>query len=216
MFARGGPARRDGRAGRGGQGNGGEIRTAARVAHVRRRDDQAVGVTLESGEEIDAPVVVSGLDPQTTLLDLLEPEVLGPRLSWRAGNIRQNGATARVSYALRALPVFPAAYDDAARLRGRIIIAPSMRYLDLATRPARYGQTADRAAARADHPVADRRQPCSWSGHVMTVVAQAVAHGRRRRQRRRHGDRERSSSTRRASAELIAERAVLTPLRHRA
>ena len=51
----------------------------------------------------------------TTLLDLLEPEVLGPRLSWRASNIRQNGATAKVSYALRALPVFPAAFDDARR-----------------------------------------------------------------------------------------------------
>ena len=82
---------------------------------------------------------MSGLDPQTTLLDLLEPEVLGPRLSWRAGNIRQAGATAHVSYTLRALPVFPAANLDARRLRGRILIAPSMRYLELAARPARHG-----------------------------------------------------------------------------
>jgi phytoene dehydrogenase-like protein len=123
--------------------NGGEIRTAAHVAHVRRHGDTVAGVTLANGDEIDAPVVVSGLDPRTTLLDLLEPEVLGPRLSWRAGNIRQRGATAHVRFDLNGSPRFLAAGDDAARLRGRILIAPSMRYLDLATRAARHDATAD-------------------------------------------------------------------------
>lgn len=44
----------------------GEIRTVARVERVRHDGDRAVGVTLESGEEIDAAVVTSGLDPKTT------------------------------------------------------------------------------------------------------------------------------------------------------
>ena len=157
---------------------GGEIRTVARVARVRHHGERAIGVTLESGEEIDAPVVVSGLDPQTTLLDLLEPEVLGPRLSWRAGNIRQQGATAAVSYALRALPVFPAAFDDAQRLRGRILIAPSMRYLELAARPARHGASAEEPLLEitipslVDPSLVDSTNPKVH--HVMSVVAQAV------------------------------------------
>lgn len=157
---------------------GGEIRTAARVTRVRHAGERAVGVTLANGEEIDASVVVSGLDPKTTLLDLLEPEVLGPRLSWRASNIRQDGATARVSYGLRALPVFPAAFDDARRLRGRVLIAPSMRYLDLAARPARHGEIAEQPLLEITIPslidptlVDAGRAP--KVRHVMNVVAQA-------------------------------------------
>ena len=120
VFARGGPGALSKALADAVRATGGEIRTAARVTRIKRVGDRTTGVVLEGGDEIDANVVVSNLDPKTTLLDLLEPEVLGPRLSWRADNIRQNGATASVTYTLRALPVFPAAYDDGRRLRGRI------------------------------------------------------------------------------------------------
>ena len=163
VFARGGPKAVTDALAAALQEKGGEIRTAARVARVRRSGDRTMGVTLDTGEEIDAPIVVSGLDPKTTLLDLLEPEVLGPRLSWRAGNIRQTGVTAHVRYELAATPTFPAARGDATRLRGRIVIAPSMRYLDLAARPARYGETAEQPML----------QMTIQSGQV-DVVAQAV------------------------------------------
>jgi phytoene dehydrogenase-like protein len=179
VFARGGPRTVADSLAAAIKAKDGEIRTGARVARVRRTGEHAVGVTLDSGEDIDAPIVVSGLDPKTTLLDLLEPEVLGPRLSWRAGNIRQDGATASVSYALRALPVFPAAFDDARRLRGRILIAPSMRYLELAMRPARHGQSSAQplleitVPSLIDPSLVDASQP-KGSKHVMNVVAQAI------------------------------------------
>ena len=157
--------------------NGGKIRTAARVARVRRDGDRVVGVALDDGEEIDAAIVVSSLDPKTTLLDLLEPEVLGPRLGWRASNIRQTGATAKIEYELLALPVFPAAYDDARRLRGRILVAPSMHYLDLAAGPARYGETAQDPLLEITIPslIDPTVAPRTRAKHVVSVVAQAVA-----------------------------------------
>ena len=177
VFARGGPAAVTEALAAAVKEKGGEIRTAARVARVRRHGALAAGVTLESGEEIDAPLVVSGLDPRTTLLDLLEPEVLGPHLSWRASNIRQDGATALVEFALRALPVFPAAYDDGRRMRGRILIAPSMRYLDLAMRPARYAETAQEPLLEITVPSLIDPTLALQKGakHTMHVVAQAVA-----------------------------------------
>jgi phytoene dehydrogenase-like protein len=192
---------------------GGVIRTAARVVRVRHGGDHAIGVTLERGEEIDAPVVVSGLDPQTTLLDLLEPEVLGPRLSWRAGNIRQRGATAALSYTLRALPVFPAAFDDAQRLRGRILIAPSMHYLELAARPARHGADAEEPLLEITIPslvdpgLADDANPKVH--HVMSVVAQAVTTS----DSSRVGDTVTRTIERYAPGftDLVVERTTLTP-----
>lgn len=161
---------------------GGEIRTSTAVARVRRDGDQTRGVTLGSGEEIDASIVVSGLDPRTTLLDLVDPEALGPRMGWRAGNIRASGATAKVNFALSDLPSFTAAAGNAALLRGRVLIAPSMRYLDLAMRPAKFGEIADAPLLEATIPsIVDPgliaptgRGKARRVKHVMSVIAQAA------------------------------------------
>ena len=107
VFARGGPGALTAALMGAAHSFGAEIRTDAPVARVRRAGESVVGVTLHSGETIDARTVVSSLDPKTTFLDLLDPEAIGPRLSWRASNIRQRGSTAKVNFALRALPRFP-------------------------------------------------------------------------------------------------------------
>jgi len=176
VYARGGPGALAGALAAAVRANGGQIRTGARVVQVRRSAEQVAGVVLADGEEIEAPIVASNLDPRTTLLDLLEPEVLGPRLSWRASNIRQDGATAKVNYALRALPEFTAAATDTRRLRGRILIGPSMRYLELAARPARHGEIAEQPLLELTIP--SLVDPSLVEGrptaHVMSVVAQAA------------------------------------------
>jgi hypothetical protein len=48
------------------------IRTAAPVARIEQQRGVVRGVTLESGETIDARVVVSNADPRRTFLGLLE------------------------------------------------------------------------------------------------------------------------------------------------
>ena len=96
VFARGGPGAVGGALAAAARGLGVEFRTGAEVGAVRNSGDAVVGVTLVGGDEIDAGIVVSGADPRTTLLGLLSPEVVGPRLGWRAGNIRAYGATAKV------------------------------------------------------------------------------------------------------------------------
>lgn len=183
VFARGGPGALVDALAAAARAAGAEIRTAAEVARVRSdsEDGRVVGVTLAGGEEIDAPIVVSNADPRTTLLGVVDPEALGPHLSWRASNIRQAGVTAKVNFALRELPHFPATAGDERRLRGRILIAPSMRYLDLAMRPARYGQTAEQPLIEATIPslvdsalVAPKKRATKVK-HVMSAVVQPVA-----------------------------------------
>lgn len=187
VFARGGPGAVSAALAAAVRAAGSDVRTGAAVAKVRRDGEQTRGVTLASGEEIDAPFVVSSLDPRTTLLDLVDPEVLGPRLGWRAGNIRARGVTAKVNLALGDLPAFTAAAGDAELLHGRIVIAPSMRYLDLAMRAAKYGEISEEPILEATIPsIADLslvapagRGRAARVKHVMSVIVQAVPYDAR-------------------------------------
>lgn len=49
---------------------GGEVRTGARVARIRSANGRTLGVTLANGDEYDAPVVISAVDPKTTIAAL--------------------------------------------------------------------------------------------------------------------------------------------------
>lgn len=214
VFARGGPGALSNALASVARAHGAEIRLGARVAAVRRSGDRVVGVALGDGEEIDAQMVVSSLDPRTTLLSLLEPEVLGPRLSWRALNIRQRGMTAKVNLALRALPHFPAAADDPRTLRGRIVLAPSMNALDEAARPAKYGQISPAPLIEATIPsladsgLVDGKRSRSVN-HVLSAIVQWVPHGAKADV----GDVATRTIEAHAPgfADLIAERQVITP-----
>jgi phytoene dehydrogenase-like protein len=115
---------------------GAEIRTGADVTAIRSRDRRVVGVTLVDGTEMDAGLVVSAADPKRTLA-LCDPVELGPTMLWRAGNIRQPGATAKVNLALSGLPAF---HEDAARMQGRIVIGPSIDYVEKASDARKYGE----------------------------------------------------------------------------
>ena len=46
------------------------------MARIRTRDGRVTGVTLASGESIDAPVVVTTAHPQISFLRLLDPAEL--------------------------------------------------------------------------------------------------------------------------------------------
>ncbi len=143
VFARGGPGALSDALASAARAAGVEIRTGARVVRILSSDEAVKGVALASGEEIAAAVVVSGVDPRQTLLQLVDPVALGPRLRWRAGNIRAQGRVAKVNFALAELPRFAAAQtmtDREQRLRGRIVIAPSVESLDRADDAATFGR----------------------------------------------------------------------------
>lgn len=153
-----------------------EVRTGATVARVSTREGRATGVVLDSGEEIEARAVVSGIDPKRTLLDLLDPVALGPSLGWRAGNIRTPGVVAKVNLALERLPTFPAAGTEAERLlRGRIVVAPGIDAMERAFDASKYGRPSETPILEATIPslvdplLVDGARPGT---HVMSVIAQ--------------------------------------------
>ena len=119
---------------------GAEIRTGAAVARVRVRNGRATGVVLESGEEIEAPLVVSGLDPRRTFLDLLEPGLLPDQVVEAVGRFKFRGSSGKVNLALSELPEFTCLPGRGPHLRGAISMSPSLDYLERAYDDAKYGE----------------------------------------------------------------------------
>ena len=171
VFARGGPAALAEALAGAARSFGADIRTGAEVSAVRSNDGRATGVILSSGEEIGARVVVSALDPKRTLLQLVDPEDLGPTLVWRASNIRTPGCTAAVTFALSGVPRFAGAGGEE-RIRGRIVIAPGIDYLERGADAAKYGRTSAEPYLQATIPSLVDPTLAPEGQHVMSVIVQ--------------------------------------------
>jgi phytoene dehydrogenase-like protein len=79
---------------------GAELRTGAEVARLRLDRGKVAGVTLASGETLDAPVVLSSADPKRTMLQLLPPGTLSLRGEEEFLRLRSRGSAAKVHLAL--------------------------------------------------------------------------------------------------------------------
>jgi phytoene dehydrogenase-like protein len=83
-----------------------EIRTEAPVASVCVEAGRARGVLLESGERLDARVVVSGADPHHTLLGLVGADALPEDAARRLRALDFRSPSLKINLALDALPRF--------------------------------------------------------------------------------------------------------------
>ena len=152
---------------------GAEIRTGAEVGEIRSKEGRVVGVTLVDGTELAADLVVSAVDPKRTLL-LCDPVELGPTLVWHANNIRQPGSTAKVDLALAGVPAFHGEAPGGERLRGRIVIAPSIDDVERAMDAVKYGYVAEEPLLEATIPSLVDPSLAPEGKHVMSVVVQAA------------------------------------------
>jgi phytoene dehydrogenase-like protein len=146
---------------------GADVRTGAEVVAVTTRDDRATGVTLASGEEISARLVVSAADPKRTLA-LIDPEVAGPTLLWRGRNIRTPGAVAKVNLAIDALPE-ARGVEDPAVLGGRVVMASGIDHLERAADDHKYGRVSELPWLELTIPSLTDRTLVPQGGHVLSV-----------------------------------------------
>ncbi|HLB14335.1 MAG TPA: NAD(P)/FAD-dependent oxidoreductase [Burkholderiales bacterium] len=125
-----------------------ERRRDAQVVRITVREGRAIGVGLASGEEIAASIVVSGADPQRTLLELVDPGWLDPELARAVRNIRRRGVVARVTLTVDREPGF-----------STLVLAPSLDDLEHAYDDVKYGRVSARPylEARSAEPLADGR-----------------------------------------------------------
>ena len=121
------------------QSFGAEIRLNAGVSQVITKNGEAIGVALEDGEEIYADVVISSLDPRRTFLQMVDERELPTDLVMNIKNYKFQGTSAKVNFALDALPVYPALKGRTDMFKGFVNIGPSIDYLERAFDDAKYG-----------------------------------------------------------------------------
>ena len=196
---------------------GAEIRTDASVAQVIARNGRAVGVALESGEEIYARVIVSALDPKRTFLKLIERTDLPPEFVDSISRYKIRGSSGKVNLALSELPDFTALPGRGPHLRGAISISPSVDYLERAYDDAKYGQFSRRPYMDIVVPSMIDPSMAPPGQHVMSIFVQyapsALNGGWDESQRERFGDTVIDTLAEYAPnlKDIILHRQVLTP-----
>jgi phytoene dehydrogenase-like protein len=151
---------------------GAEIRTSAAVSQVLIRRSRATGVVLESGEEINAKLVVSGADPRRTFMQLVGEKHLPGEFVESIRRFRFRGASAKVNLALGELPDFSCLPGRGPHLRGAISISPSVEYLERAYDEAKYGEVSRRPYMDIVIPSMIDPAMAPPGKHVMSIFVQ--------------------------------------------
>ena len=123
---------------------GGGLRTSSPVSKILIEGGTAVGVVLESGEEIRARAVASSADLRVTFARLVGLDQLPAEFAALVRGFRFRGATAKVNLALDAVPDFACRPGPGRHLAGAISISPSTAYLERAYDDAKYGAASTR------------------------------------------------------------------------
>ena len=158
--------------GRAALAEGVEIRTEAAVDHVKIVGGRATGVILQSGEEIDAGVVMSSLDSRQTFINLLEDGVLDPTFREEVMRYKYRGSSGKVNLALSGLPELACKPGVGEWLRGAISFSPSLDYMERAYDDAKYGRPSTRPYIDCIMPTLVDPTMAPPGGHVMSCFVQ--------------------------------------------
>ncbi len=194
------------------------IRAQARVGAIKQKGGRAVGVALASGEEIDAKLVVSSLDPRQTFLRLLPEDALPSAFKLQVGRYKLRGSSGKVNLALDGLPDFSCLPGRGAHLHGAISISPSVDYMERAFDDAKYGDYSKRPYIDMVIPSLTDPSVAPPGKHVLSCFVQyapyALREGTWDEKREAFGDAviETISEFAPNLRKLILHRQVLTPL----
>lgn len=195
-----------------------EIRTKAPVGKIVVKNGRAVGVVLQSGEEIGANVISSSVDPHLTFEKFLEPSELPSDFLEGVRRYKFRGSSGKVNIALDSLPEFKSMPGDGAHLRGAISISPSMEYMERAYDDAKYGHYSRRPYIDMVIPSLTDPSVAPPGKHVLSCFVQyapyKLAEGTWDDQREAFGDNviETISEYAPNIKKIIVGRQILTPL----
>jgi phytoene dehydrogenase-like protein len=153
---------------------GATIRTGADVNQILVGGDlepKAVGVQLDSGEEIRAATILSGIDARQTLLGLVGPQHLEPEVMRQVRNIIYRGSTAKIDLALDGPPAFTG-QQEISQLGGRIRISPSLDYLEKAYDAAKYGRYSEQPYLEMNIPTLHDASLAPAGKHILSITVQ--------------------------------------------
>jgi phytoene dehydrogenase-like protein len=149
-----------------------EIRTEAPVSEVIVKNGRATGVAMENGDEINANMVISSLDPKLTFLKLVDEQHLPDDLLTAIRNFNIRGSSAKVNLALDAAPDLTCMPGTGPHLRGAISISPNLEYMERAYDDAKYGRFSRRPYIDAIIPSMIDPDMAPPGKHVMSCFVQ--------------------------------------------
>jgi phytoene dehydrogenase-like protein len=195
-----------------------EVRTETTIARIRTRGGVADGVVLENGDEIDAAVVLSSVDPRRTFLGLLDPKELPIDFVDDVRRFKLRGSSGKVNLALDELPNFRSLPGAGPHLRGAISISPNVDYMERAYDQAKYGEFSRRPYIDMVIPTLTDPSVAPPGKHIVSCFVQyapyALASGTWDQQRDAFGDAVIDTLAEHAPniRDIILHRQVVTPL----
>jgi phytoene dehydrogenase-like protein len=152
--------------------HGAEIRVNAPVKKISVSENRARGVVLATGEEIDADLVASNLDPHATFLRLLEESDLDPEFRDSIRHFRTEGTSLKMNLALSGLPDFRALPGAGPQHRATMHICPSIEYVEKAWDDAKYGRPSERPLLEMTIPTMYDPSLAPPGHHIMGIFLQ--------------------------------------------
>lgn len=156
------------------EAKGVSVRTGTTVERILVQDGRAVGVRLESGEEIAASVILSNADIKRTVLRMLPRAALPDDYARAVEGLRTRAGYFKFHAALDDLPDFSAyfgkEYDP--RMLAQIKICPSVNYYREAWDDALHGRITDSPVMSVQIPSVYDRTLVPQGGHVMSIWVQ--------------------------------------------
>jgi phytoene dehydrogenase-like protein len=136
------------------------------------QNGRAYGVALASGEEFEAKVIVSGVDPKLTFLKMVGPAHLDAEFVKQVTHFKIRGSSAKVNLALDRLPNFTCLPGTGPHLSGAISISPSLDYIERAYDDAKYGDFSRRPYMDIILPSMLDPSMAPPGKHVMSIFVQ--------------------------------------------
>ena len=157
---------------------GAEIRTNARVGRILTRGGRFVGVALESGEELRAPLGVSCIHPKIAFLRLLDRAELPPDFVRDIENWKTRSGVVKINCAISRLPSFTAdpGSDVQDHHTGSVEMCLSPEYAERAFQDAREGRAAERPFNDGVIPTVFDRTLMPEGVHLFSMFTQWVPH----------------------------------------
>ena len=121
-----------------------DIRTETPIAEISIKDGHVQGVVDTEGREMHAPIVISAINPRTTVVDLVGAHDEWTTLQGKMRRRRMTGRAFKIVLALDAMPRYDAARDteEAERLASaQFRIAPTLEYLEESYTDSNLGRT---------------------------------------------------------------------------
>jgi phytoene dehydrogenase-like protein len=157
--------------------NGAVIRTGTKVSRIIVHDGRVEGVETESGDAFRSGLVVSNVDPKSTMLKLVGSKHLETGFTRSVHHIRARGNAAKLHLALDGLPSI--AGVESGEFGCRFLIAPDDDYVERAFNHAKYGETSVKPVFEFTFPSVRDSELAPPGKHVMSAIVQYVPYGLR-------------------------------------